>query len=277
MFHDKKEFIKQFIPPVLLKIKSQSNSAGYKTYEEALAVCSKGGYEAQDLVKVVVEKNILFQKTIKTNPCFDLGSLRTLIGIGLAKNKNSLAVLDFGGGGGYHYTIASTALGEHFDLRWNVVETTAMSNEAQKISNKQLKFFDSIEKASADLEEIDLVFTSGTLHYCPKPLYFLEKLLSIKAKNLFITRTAFNDTENILVNVQKSFLSSNGPGPLPDGFKDKAIFYPNVFVSKMHAEKMISEQYDIRFGIIEDKAVYRVGNKNINMYGYFCSLKATPN
>jgi len=158
-------------------------------------------------------------------------------------------------------------------LKWNVVETTAMANEAQRIVNNNLKFFDNITDATKDLGLVDLVFTSGTLHCCPEPLFFLQELINVKAKYLFITRTSFTDSSEQIANIQKSYLSTNGPGPLPAGFEDKAVYYPNVFVPKQQVEEMLSEHYHIQFKIIEDKAAYRVGNKEINMYGYFCIRK----
>jgi putative methyltransferase (TIGR04325 family) len=272
-----KALIKQLIPPLLLKVFKQSITPphpAYKTYEEALKHCPKEAYEDTDIVKVVVEKNIIYQQNLQRDTVFDLGTLRTLIALGLSKTSNSLNVIDFGGGGGYHYTIASNAFGDKDSLKWNVVETTAMANEAKRIANNNLKFFDNIADATKDLGLVDLVFTSGALQCCPQPLFFLKELINVKAKYLFITRTSFTDSSEQVANIQKSYLSTNGPGPLPAGFKDKAVYYPNVFVCKQQIEEMLSEHYHIQFKIIEDKAAYRVGNKEIDMYGYFCIRKS---
>jgi putative methyltransferase (TIGR04325 family) len=269
--------LKQLIPPLLLNVIKQSVTPPYpafETYEEALKHCPKEAYEDTDIVKVVVEKNLAYKQKIDQEAIFDLGAVRTLIGLGLSRTNDSLKVIDFGGGGGYHYSIASNAFGERVALKWNVVETTAMANEAQRISNQNLKFFDNITEAVKDLGEVDLVFTSGALHCCPEPLIFLRELLEIKAKYFFITRTCFTDSPEQIANIQKSFLSTNGPGPLPSGFKDKAVFYPNVFVSKHKVEEMLCEYYDIQFKTIEDKAAYIVDRKEIDMSGYFCIRKS---
>ncbi len=271
-----KTILKQLMPPLLLKVlkKSTTPSLAYKTYYEALKDCPKEAYEDKDIVKVVVDKNLAYKQKLEKETIFDLGTLRTLIGLGLSKTSDSLSVIDFGGGGGYHYTIASNAFDKSVRLKWNVVETTAMANEAQRMSTENLKFFDNIGDAKRDLGSVDLVFTSGALHCCPEPLDFLRELINIKAKHLFITRTSFTDSREQMANVQKSYLSSNGPGPLPVGYKDKAVYYPNVFVSKQQVEEMLSEHYDIQFKIIEDKAAYIVGDKEIDMYGYFCVRKS---
>ena len=115
-----KTLLKQFIPPILwnflsfLRSNTITNQRIYKTYAEASFACQEKGYEFSDIVKVVVEKNLIFRNTNHSNPVFDIGTLRTLIGLGLANKSNNLKfnVLDFGGGGGYHYTIASAALGK---------------------------------------------------------------------------------------------------------------------------------------------------------------------
>jgi hypothetical protein len=117
------------------------------------------------------------------------------------------------------------------------------------------------------------VFASGALHYCPDPLSFLKALLQVKARYIFVTRTSFSDSEGQLAIVQKSFLSTNGPGPLPRGFQDKAVFYPAVFVSRNDVEGSLSANYQVRFRSLEEKSADRAGDKAIDMYGYFCVRK----
>ncbi len=272
-----KEILQQLIPPLFLKVFKQSKAPpykAYKSYKEALKDCPKEAYEDTDIVKVVVEKNIVLKKEIAKNKIFDLGALRTLIGVALAaSDKKILRVIDFGGGGGYHYTITKTALSADITLLWNVVETAAMAKEARRMSNDELKFFDNIEGAQENLGEVDFVFTSGALHCCQEPLVFLRKLINIKAKYLFITRTSFINSEEEIANIQESYLSTNGPGPLPVGFTDKPVYYPNVFISKKKVEEMLCELYQIKFKILEDKAAYKVGDKEIDMYGYYCVIK----
>lgn len=271
-----KKLLKRFIPSFLFKRPTPTipgQPVAYKTYAEATAACQGGAYENNDLVKVVVEKNLLYRQIFQADAVFDLPALRTLIALGLSKTSHSLNVIDFGGGGGYHYTIASNALSDQDSLRWNVVETTAMANEAQRIAHKNLRFFDNIAEAKNDLEAVDLVFTSSALQYCPSPLTFLKQLTEIDAKYLFITRTPFTDADGDIFSSQVSRLSANGPGPLPAGYADREMTYPITYVSKLKVEKILKEKYHIQFTIIEDKAVYRVGDKDIGLFGYFCVRK----
>lgn len=198
-----------------------------------------------------------------------------MVGIGALQSLPTLRVLDFGGGGGSHYSIVRAALGADRDIRWNVVETTAMAKVAgEKLAGGGLKFFDDIQKAAEDLGHVDLVFTSGALQYTPDPLAFLSSLLAVGADHVFITRTALSDGVDQIVSVQNSWLSSNGPGALPDGFKNHEIRYPVTFASRSKALKMLEEAYTVRFSIDEDRAAYSVLEQSFNMYGYFCDLRS---
>jgi len=269
-----KKILKELIPPIILRLFKKTNKNPiYNTYAEALKDC-QDGYESTDLVEVVVEKSKRFNSSIKKNPILDLGTLRTIIGIGLVKNKSKLSVIDFGGAGGFHYTLAKIALGNETVLNWSVVETTAMMKKAKQIENNELKFYNTIHLAQKKVANIDLVFTSGALQYCPSPTESLKKLIDINAKYIFITRTPLNNNNNSeIISTQISNLSENGVGPLPIGYKNKKLKYPVTFMSKTLVENMLSKKYNIQFTIVEDKEVYRVLNKTFDMYGYFCVRK----
>jgi len=105
--------IREFIPPILLKLLQslKLSSKRYKNYDEALASCKDNAYNDDDFVRVVIEKNIVFKNNLSTpKVLFDLGTLRTLIAVGLSNKGASMNIIDFGGGGGYHHTISTKAL-----------------------------------------------------------------------------------------------------------------------------------------------------------------------
>lgn len=145
-----------------------------------------------------------------------------------------------------------------------------MVREAQLLANKHLKFFDNLTHAANALETIDLLFTSSALQYCPKPLDYLRKLVDIDAKYLFITRTPFNDVDQEIIEVQQSYLSQNGPGPLPLGFNDQLINYPITYVSRQSVENILQEKYVILFKTRERDEVFSTQHCTINTDGYFC-------
>ena len=268
-----RDLVRQLVPPLLLDIWRANSAPIFASYEEAWAACHDGAYEEETLVKVVVEKNFAFRQAIQSAAVFDLATLRTLIGVGLANTGSTLRVLDFGGGGGYHYSLARAALGRDKRLSWNIVETAAMAREGQRIATTELKFFDNIHEAQKDLGSVDLVLTSGALQYCPDPIKFIKALADLRARHIFITRTPFGDSGDSLVSVQTSRLSENGPGPLPPGFDDKRVTYPITLISRRAAEEVLSERYRIVFSIQEDKNAFTAANKTFDMYGYYCELK----
>lgn len=265
--------VRQLVPPMLVDIWRTNSAPIFPSYDAAYAACRNGAYEEEALVKVVVEKNLAFRRAIQSAPVFDLAAVRTLIGVGLANTGSTLRVLDFGGGGGYHYSLARAVLGRDKRLSWNIVETSAMTKEGQRIATPELKFFDNIHEARGDLGSVDLVLTSGALQYCPDPIKFLKALADLRAKNIFITRTPLSDSAESLVSVQASRLSENGPGPLPPGFDDKRIAYPITLISRRAVERVLTEKYRIVFSIQEDKNAFSAGNKTFDMYGYYCELK----
>ena len=273
-----KSLIKSFIPPILFKALKNLNASSnkvYKNYQDALDLCltKRGGYSADELVKVVVDKNLRLFSDISSNRVLGLEAFRTLAAIGLSTQGSNLNVIDFGGGGGYHYKFAKIAFGSERTLKWHVVETPEMVSEAIRVKEPDLEFYDDITDAKNDLVKVDLVFSSSALQYCSDPLYFLKELVKIDAKYLFITRTPFVDSTENIIAIQKSRLSSNGPGPLPEGVRDKSVFYPITYVSRSAVEDILSQNYEIRFMTDEGSGVFHIKGLTINMNGYFCARK----
>lgn len=270
-----KTLIKKLIPPVFVNLINNQFQPNieYPTFEAALLACQNDAYQNTDLTHVVVEKNLIYRELIQSEPVFDLASLRTLIALGAIHSGNKLNVLDFGGGGGYHYTIAKTALGSSKLINWCVVETLAMSNQAQQLADGNLCFFTDINSARNSIDELDLVFTSSALQYCPDPLMFLRELVDLNASYLFITRTPFLEDNRTIITTQTSNLSSNGPGPLPLKFTERKIAYPLTYIGRDVVEEIITKKYEIRFKIDEGVSGFSFGKEKISTMGYLCVRK----
>jgi len=264
--------LKDFIPPIVVKLarRSKQGQKIYNSYDEAQAVC-ESGYEEDDLANVVYEKTRIYRETLTKQSPFvaEISSLRTLIGLSLANHGNELNVIDFGGACGAHYFITKVVFGERLKLRWHVVETPKMASKAAALENGQLKFFDDLQKARSSFDRVDLVFSSGALQYVPQPYNFLEQLIECGADNIFITRVGLSTSSRELVVVQKSNLSSNGPGPMPKGVPDRIAQYPVTFARKDKFEEIIRRKYSIDILFEEDKGAYHAGSQPIDMYGYF--------
>lgn len=262
-------------PPIITKIASRfiRRTEVFSSYSAALEHCGPG-YNSNIIAKVVVEKNkIVRDLALRGKAEFDMNSLRALSAIVASSDHETINVLDFGGGGGYHYFFISSIIAGRKKIRWCVAETQEMVAAAKELESSELFFEDSIEKASDRLGRVDFVLACGSIHCTPDPMLFLSKLISVGADRLFFTRSPIVDSDNPPVVIQKSMLSSNGPGPLPAGFEDAEIKYPLSVMSKRKVEDLISSSYLIQSSLIEEKRVYFVNGEFIDNYGYFCIKK----
>lgn len=271
--------IAKFIPPVLIELyikwsKPKLTRKQFDSFEEALSKSIFGNYQNEELVDVIIQKNLNFMSSIDKSIQLELGSLRTLLATGSIGSSEHLKILDFGGGGGYHFFLANKVLGSRQRFTWNVVETPKMVEKARKKVFVEHLFFDkSISGAKKRLGVIDLVFTSSALQYCPDPLDYLRKLCDLDAKFVFITRTPFVNGDDDIITIQASRISDNGPGKLPAGFKDRNITYPITYISRQTAEAVIRSKYEIIYELEEGKGAFSFGKKDISMTGYFCVKK----
>jgi len=258
---------KDLILPFIRKLTKKNLSLVYSSYEAALE--DADGFDDLLLTKVIVTKGKKFAKNLETDKTIDLMMLRTSIGITSVLKSNSLKVLDFGGAAGAHYFITRSLLDDDIKIDWRIVETTAMVNEAaqQGLQNEELAFYYSID-AAAQGDEFDLVFASSSVHYTPRPYDVLNRLLSVKFKKFMLTRTAIANDEKVLL--QKSTLSGNGIGPIPEelGIKDQVISYPVTILNKKEVERIIKSYGEIQLQIKEEKKVLHTATESFGYYGY---------
>ena len=83
-----------------------------------------------------------------------------------------------------------------------------------------------------------------------------------------LTRTAIANDEKVLL--QKSTLSGNGIGPIPEelGIKDRSISYPVTILCKTKVEKIIKSYGEIQLQIKEEKKVLHTDTESFGYYGY---------
>jgi putative methyltransferase (TIGR04325 family) len=247
----------------------QTNTRFFESLEEALANCPTDGYEAHDLVNSVARKNEIFRDRLLKSVDLELSEIKSLVPWIYIDTESSTRVIDFGGGGGYHYFIAKTALGRSKVLTWNVIETPSLVQAARKLQNSELSFYSIADNWTSKIDgPVDLVFTSGSLQYCHSPIESLKELIRLGAKYFYITRTPFSEGDEQLFAVQSSRLRDNGPGPLPDEFSDRKIEYPIVFESRFNIERLIEKEYRILLKI--DEGVWDGLDKGIHTWGYLC-------
>jgi putative methyltransferase (TIGR04325 family) len=246
----------------------------YSTYDEAMADCSAKGYENDAIISVVVEKNLRYREKLRTAPVLRLDELRSVVALGLARRTTELNVLDFGGGGGYHYTIANLVSSPADRLRWNVVETPAMAAGAAPMATDHLKFFDDVKVAARDLGRVDLIFVSSSISYTREPLDTLRLLTGLGAKYIHITRTPLSVNHEKLIVKQSTWLGDNGPGPMPAGVENRRVSCPDTAVNQSAFEAVLRERYKICLATTEDRDVHRTAAESIHYYGYLCERLA---
>jgi putative methyltransferase (TIGR04325 family) len=263
-----KTIAKDLLLPTIRKLtKRKKLSIVYSSYEEALKHAD--GFDDPLLTKVVVAKGKKFAENLVIHKTIDLMMLRTVIGIVSVLKSKSLKVIDFGGAAGAHYFITKSLLDNDINIDWRVIETPAMVNEAVKqgLQNNELTFYDTIEAAAQD-EAFDLVFASSSVHYTPRPYDVIASLLSVTSKKFVLTRTAIANQQQVLL--QKSTLSGNGIGPIPEelGIKDKTITYPVTVLCKEKVEGILRNFGEIQLHIKEDKKVLHTAAESFGYYGY---------
>jgi len=145
-----KKLLKELIPPIFFRINNKFHQKKlyptFKSYKDALAAAES--YEEQDLIKVIVAKTKKYieqgysNKVINFNNLSDARTTRTLFAIAAGINKKTITILDFGGSAGIHYFTARQIISDDISLKWCVVETESLVNEAKKqgLENEELLF-----------------------------------------------------------------------------------------------------------------------------------------
>jgi putative methyltransferase (TIGR04325 family) len=273
--------LRDFIPPILVR-RFQKHPHGspalFPSYERALAAC-QGGWGNLAVARVVYAKTIIYRDLLKSQQPLvcEPASLRTCLALSLvqAGTADSFHVIDFGGACGAHYFLAQVWLGHRVELRWHVVENPTIAKMATNLEDGHLKFYDNLGDARADLDHVDLVFSSGALPYVSHPYASLQQLTACGASSLFLTRIGLSTESRAFVTLQVTHLRDNGPGPMPVGMPDGVVSFPVTFARKDLFEDIIAQRYQIDLVFHEDTRAYAAGPYRFDMYGYFGVLKPT--
>jgi putative methyltransferase (TIGR04325 family) len=244
-----KKTIKQLIPPLVIKIIRKiifPKTKKYQKYEDVVND-SKEEYNNDELSKVVsVKTKIYIDKLYKQEIQFSYEDQK-LLNLFCLNDNRSLNILDIGGGSGIHYHTVKSQY--NLDLNWTVLETPEMVKSNKNNNFQGLNYSDDIE--SLKDVEFDLIYLSSVIHYIPKPYDFLEKIFSLKSNKIIITRTPLKNQGKEYYTLQKSMLSSNGPGELPKNFKDKHVTYPR-YSFNINKFKSFLEKYNTKVITIDD-------------------------
>lgn len=271
--------LSDFVPPIavsgarwLLKqrVAARNDSVEqkrFRSYADAMAFCSEKGYENDEIVNVVLEKTKRYRDRIarrsevlqvNATNAYSLCSILATLG------PNEINVIDFGGACGAHYFLARAFLPPSCKLRWHVVETTNMANRAQQVfANDELTFSDAFVTAAASMERIDLVHTSGTIQCVADPCSQLAMLTSVPARYILLNRLGLTKGAESVIFIHESWLSMNGPGPMPEGVSDRLVRYPFTFPTETAIYETLTLNYDVTITFDDASGVLPVAGESI--------------
>lgn len=266
--------VKDFIPPILIRlikmVFSSQNSIEvkfYNSYNEALTECTRYGYENEELCHMVADKTrVYFEELKKNTPHLNYANAFLLYAIGQTfdNSNGSVSLLDFGGACGTHYFSTRKFLPPDLRFKWIVIEAKRMVQAAKlkKLSGNELFFMDNINKVIESDSKIDLVYTSGAIQYVDEPYDCLKKLLKVGATYILFERMILGFSDNDVISIQKSLLSANGPGRLPDGYQDKFVAYPRTVMSYQKFINVVVDSYDLMWTFSDNDEVFRIKEGN---------------
>lgn len=263
--------IREFVPPVLINfaksIKGIAHSKEYSSYSQAKDACTSDAYQNTELCNMIADKTVIHIQTLKAKPfslnptnVFLVAAMNQFLTVHSAK---SISILDFGGACGTHYFEVRRIIPGNISIKWYVVETAQMMKSAmeRKLNNYELIFVSSIDDVKSD---IDFIHSSSALQYVPDPYGFLNSLIAVKAKWIFFNRMMFNENDRDFVTVQKSYLSSNGPGKLPKGYTDRVISYPHTTISfPKFNSTILKGGYREEWTFLEQSGSFQIKNEKI--------------
>jgi putative methyltransferase (TIGR04325 family) len=230
----------------------------FPNFDAALAACGSG-YNDAEIADVMAYKAAI---AVDPRHFAPEQATNSILSVGIAAadiTERPLAVLDFGGGCGFHYfhVVAATPI----PLRWAIVETPIMAERAARLAQGRFDTFTEIATAAKALGRIDLVHTSGAIQYVPEPLATLKALAQLRPRYFALARFPVWGKAQI-VGLQTSPLSDHGIGPMPSSIANRQIEYPITFTNFDHVMQTLAD-YDIKLAIPSPSAAYGVRGQHV--------------
>ncbi|HET6225691.1 MAG TPA: methyltransferase, TIGR04325 family [Bacteroidia bacterium] len=260
--------LKDLLPPIVLDfIRKNRRVVKYDSYEEALSHCKANAYQNEELCNIIADKTLIHIESLKK---IAITQNPTTVYLAFALNyftnaycKKSVTVLDFGGACGAHYYEVRGIIPRAISLKWVVVETEPMIRSAvsRGFAKGELSFMAQIENIE---KPIDFVHSSSALQYVSAPYDFLKKLVNVSPKMILFNRMMFNKSNYDIITIQRSLLSSNGPGKLPPKYIDMPIMYPHttMAIDKMNSV-MTHSGYECLSEFDEPSGRFSLGKEEI--------------
>jgi len=265
-----KKIIKEFIPPIILKLLKKISGREYgfygdfQTWEDASRLSA--GYDSDAIIDKVKDSllkvrdgkaayerdSVLFDRIEYSWPL--------LAGLMMAasENNNKLNVLDFGGSLGSTFFQNRKFLNCVSKVKWNIVEQKKIVEYGKKyFANESLNFFFNIDECFGQAPDINVIVLSSVIQYIEKPYELLNNLLEKNVKCVIIDRTPFIKTGKDRIAVQKIQPEIYG-GYLPARLLSKDLF-----------TRFFSKKYDL----FEEFQCNDNTNKDYEIQGLIFKLK----
>jgi len=260
----------KLIKKLKIKIKRKKVER-FENYMDAEKKCLLNAYQNKELCDVVAKKTLKKIESLKKDG-FKANSSSIFLPAAVCKilyetGKKKLNIVDFGGACGLHFFETKTFFKDFLNVDWIVVETAQMIKSAKEagIKNDGL-FFES--DFSNTGKRSDLLFSSGVLQYVENPYELLCEMIKLEPLYILLNRMSLNEKDYEIVTVQKSRLSENGPGELPEGYADKIVKYPQTNISINKFLNIIQSDYNVEWEFDDDSGVHKIPEENIIGKGY---------
>jgi putative methyltransferase (TIGR04325 family) len=237
-------FAKEIAPPILLRIYQNLTgtavfSGNYSTWDEARK--ASGGYDSDVILDKV--KDALLK--VKNNEAvyerdsvlFDSVQYSWPVLAGLlwiaSRNNNRLNLIDFGGSLGSSYFQNRKLLAHLHELKWNIVEqNNFVECGKQYFEDEHLKFYHSINDCLKK-QHADTILLSSVIQYLEKPYDLLNDVKRKRFKYIIFDRTAFIDTGDDRIAIQK----------VPQEIYKAS--YPSWFFNQVKFLDYFSDEYEL--------------------------------
>ncbi|EKD55812.1 MAG: hypothetical protein ACD_59C00032G0007 [uncultured bacterium] len=265
-----KKIIKEFMPPIILKLLKKISGREYgfygdfQTWEDASRFSA--GYDS-DAILDKVKDSLLKVRDGKAacerdSVLFDRieYSWPLLAGLMMAalENNNKLSVLDFGGSLGSTFFQNRKFLNCVSKVNWNIVEQKKIVEYGKKyFANESLDFFFNIDECFRQVPDINVIVLSSVIQYIEKPYELLNNLVERNVKCVIVDRTPLLKTSKDRIVIQKI------PSEIFGGCLPAWLLNEDNFVGAF------SERYDL----LEEFEAFDKMNIDCEFKGFIFKLK----
>lgn len=265
-----KNFAKDLLPPVILRLLRPASDYGWKgnygSWNEALKNCT--GYDAKNILEKVKEATLKVKngQAAYERDSVTFGSIEyswpllSFLMWVATKNNGSLRIVDYGGALGSSYFQNKRFLVD-LNVQWNIIEQPEYVKCGKEfIQDETIRFFSSLDESIKVKGLPDMLIVSCTLPYVEKPYDLLDEIMLHDIPFLVIDNTPFNYEQTDRISIQKV---------------NPAIYdasYPCWFLNYNSIKTRLSKKYTIHTEYRNDLGI-SLDSHHIQYQGLLATLK----